>query len=104
LLERPEETFQSQATKPKAQIQMKLASLRHGRDGRLVVVSRDLKTGADAAAVAPTLQAALDNWKAAEPRLSEIAAALKAELAKYQRPNGIVMDSSSWKVSARNPG
>jgi hypothetical protein len=22
---------------------------------------------------------------------------------KYQRPNGIVMDSSSWKVSARNP-
>jgi SAM-dependent methyltransferase len=40
----------------------------------------------------------------AEQRHGEIAAALKAELTKYQRPNGIVMDSSSWKVSARNPG
>jgi SAM-dependent methyltransferase len=39
-----------------------------------------------------------------EQRHDEIAAALKAEFAKYQRPNGIVMDSSSWKVSARNPG
>jgi SAM-dependent methyltransferase len=39
----------------------------------------------------------------AEQRHGEIAAALKAELAKYQRPNGIIMDSSSWKVSARNP-
>jgi hypothetical protein len=39
-----------------------------------------------------------------EQRHGEIAAALKAEFAKYQRPNGIVMDSSSWKVSARNPG
>jgi ubiquinone/menaquinone biosynthesis C-methylase UbiE len=39
-----------------------------------------------------------------ERRHDEIAAALKAELAKYQRPNGIIMDSSSWKVSARNPG
>ena len=39
-----------------------------------------------------------------EQRHGEIAAALKAELAKYQRPNGIIMDSSSWKVSARNPG
>ena len=26
------------------------------------------------------------------------------ELAKYQRPNGIIMDSSSWKVTATNPG
>ena len=40
----------------------------------------------------------------AEQRHGEIAAALKAELANYQRPNGIIMDSSSWKVSARNPG
>jgi SAM-dependent methyltransferase len=39
-----------------------------------------------------------------EQRHGEIAAALKAELAKYQRSNGIIMDSSSWKVSARNPG
>lgn len=39
----------------------------------------------------------------AEKRHAEIAAALKVELAKYQRPNGIIMDSSSWKVTARNP-
>ena len=39
-----------------------------------------------------------------EQRHGEIAAALKAELAKYQRPNGIIMDLSSWKVWARNPG
>src|SRR5215468_2227525 len=57
---------------------MKLASLRHGRDGRLVVVSRDLTRAADASAVAPTLQAALEDWEAAEPRLTEIADALEA--------------------------
>src|SRR5215208_7137356 len=57
---------------------MKLASLKHGRDGRLVVVSRDLMRCADASAVAPTLQAALDDWAAAEPRLTEIADALEA--------------------------
>ena len=57
---------------------MKLASVKHGRDGRLVVVSRDLARAADASAVAPTLQAALDDWHAAEPRLTEIADALEA--------------------------
>jgi len=57
---------------------MKLASLKPGRDGRLVVVSRDLARAADASAVAPTLQAALDDWHAAEPRLVEIADALEA--------------------------
>jgi len=40
----------------------------------------------------------------AERRHEEIAAALKEELAKYETPEGIVMDSSSWKISARNPG
>jgi ubiquinone/menaquinone biosynthesis C-methylase UbiE len=40
----------------------------------------------------------------AEKRHGEIAAALRVELAKYKRPNGIIMDSSSWKVTARNPG
>ncbi len=55
---------------------MKLASLRHGRDGRLVVVSDDLSSCADAASVAPTLQAALDDWVRAEPGLRELADAL----------------------------
>jgi fumarylacetoacetate (FAA) hydrolase len=57
---------------------MKLASLKYGRDGRLVVVSRDLSRYADAAAVAPTLLAALDDWAAAEPRLTELADSLEA--------------------------
>jgi len=42
--------------------------------------------------------------KLAEERHEEIAAALKAELAKYKGPNGVMMDSSSWKVTAINPG
>ena len=57
---------------------MKLASLKGGRDGRLVVVSRDLSRCADASAVAPTLQAALDDWAAAAPRLTELSDALEA--------------------------
>jgi fumarylacetoacetate (FAA) hydrolase len=57
---------------------MKLASLKGGRDGRLVVVSRDLSRCADASAVAPTLQAALDNWDLAAPRLTEMSDALEA--------------------------
>lgn len=48
---------------------MKLASLKGGRDGRLVVVSRDLSMCADASHIAPTLQAALDDWANAEPLL-----------------------------------
>jgi fumarylacetoacetate (FAA) hydrolase len=57
---------------------MKLASLKDGRDGHLVIVSRDLTRCADAQAVAPTLQAALDGWDNAAPRLTEIADALEA--------------------------
>ena len=57
---------------------MKLASLKSGRDGRLVVVSRDLSRCADASAVATTMQAALDDWAATEPRLTELADALEA--------------------------
>ncbi len=58
---------------------MKLASLKGGPDGKLVVVSRDLSRCADASAVAPILQAALDQWNTAEPRLIEIADALEAK-------------------------
>jgi len=56
---------------------MKLASLRGGRDGRLVVVSRDLGRCADAGAIAPTLQAALDDWDRISPRLRELAGRLE---------------------------
>ncbi|MEA3389258.1 fumarylacetoacetate hydrolase family protein [Sphingobium sp. CCH11-B1] len=52
---------------------MKLASLKHGRDGRLIVVSDDLSRYVGAGAVASTLQAALDDWAAVEPKLRELA-------------------------------
>lgn len=56
---------------------MKLASLKGGRDGRLVVVSNDLAWCADASSIAPTLQAALDNWYDAEPLLRGLAESLE---------------------------
>lgn len=52
---------------------MKLASLKSGRDGRLVVVSRDLAWCAEAGHVAPTLQGALDDWARVEPQLRLLA-------------------------------
>jgi len=56
---------------------MKLASLKGGRDGRLVVVSRDLAWCVDASPVAPTLQAALDDWELCEPLLRGLAESLE---------------------------
>lgn len=58
---------------------MKLATLRNGsRDGSLLVVKRDLSGWADASAIAPTLQAALDLWPQTEPKLRALAADLEA--------------------------
>ena len=56
---------------------MKLASLKAGRDGRLVVVSNDLAWFIGAEEVAPTLQAALDDWDRCEPLLRGLAASLE---------------------------
>lgn len=53
---------------------MKLATLKNGtRDGRLVVVSRDLTKCSDATHIAPTLQAALDDWSRIAPQLASLA-------------------------------
>jgi fumarylacetoacetate (FAA) hydrolase len=61
---------------------MKLASLKSGgRDGALIIVSRDLRRAVVATNIAPTLQAALDRWSEIEPRLRERADALEAERA-----------------------
>ncbi|HEX4195852.1 MAG TPA: fumarylacetoacetate hydrolase family protein [Caulobacteraceae bacterium] len=57
---------------------MKLASLKGGRDGRLVVVSQDLDWCADASAVAPTLQGALDDWGRCAPMLHSLAGEVEA--------------------------
>ena len=51
---------------------MKLASLKSGRDGRLVVVSRDLTRCIPVPHVAHRLQGALDRWRDTEARLREI--------------------------------
>ncbi len=64
---------------------MKLASLKHGRDGKLVVVSTDLAWYADAAHIAPTLQAALDNWDQVEGDLRNLATDLDHEAIPMMR-------------------
>ena len=49
---------------------MKLATLKNGtRDGTLVVVSRDLSWAMPVPQIAPTLQAALDDWSRFAPQL-----------------------------------
>lgn len=58
---------------------MKLATLKTtGRDGALLVVKRDLSAWTKATDLAPTLQAALDDWATVEPKLRERALALEA--------------------------
>jgi len=57
---------------------MKLASLKHGRDGRLVVVSGDLTRMTPADSIAATLQQALDDWARHGPALGRLAEALEA--------------------------
>ncbi len=56
---------------------MKLASLKGGRDGRLVVVSNDLAWFTEAHHIAPTLQAAMDQWAGCEPALRGLAESLE---------------------------
>ena len=57
---------------------MKLATLKNGtRDGRLVVVSRDLTRFTDASFLAPTLQAALDDWRRIAPHLEALGESLE---------------------------
>src|SRR5712691_5236207 len=70
-----------------------------------VFVGKDLDDAvAFQLAIGPAGEVYREAGKHAEQRHNEISAALKAELTKYQRPNGVMMDSSSWKVTARNPG
>jgi fumarylacetoacetate (FAA) hydrolase len=64
---------------------MKLASLKSGRDGRLVVVSDDLAWCADAAHIVSTLQAALDDWDRVAPALEALATDLAHEAIPMMR-------------------
>ena len=52
---------------------MKLGSLKEGgRDGTLIVVSRDLARGVRATGIASTLQQALEDWSNTAPRLNAL--------------------------------
>lgn len=57
---------------------MKLASLKNGRDGQLVVVNNALTSMVSAAQIAPTLQFALDNWSDVSSQLAETANKLES--------------------------
>lgn len=67
---------------------MKLASLKHGRDGQLVVVSKDLKHCIAVPDIAQTMQSAIDNWSEAEPRLQTV----------YEQLNADQLDASEFEV------
>ena len=51
---------------------MKLASLKQGRDGQLIVVDNQMKTYVAATQIAPTMQAALDSWEHCEDQLKTL--------------------------------
>lgn len=66
---------------------MKLATQKDGsRDGRLVVVSRDLTRCVPVPAIAATLQHALDHWDHTAPRLRQVYAVLNAGQAADAQP------------------
>jgi ubiquinone/menaquinone biosynthesis C-methylase UbiE len=54
-------------------------------------------------AIGPAGEVYREAGELAERRRDEITAALRKELARHETPEGIVMDSSSWVVTARNP-
>ncbi|MEX1057014.1 MAG: fumarylacetoacetate hydrolase family protein [Natronospirillum sp.] len=70
---------------------MKLATLKNGRDGDLLVVSRDLTRAVRAVDVAPTMQQALDGWAALSPRLQTLYQALNAG----QAPDAFDLDMAA---------
>lgn len=68
---------------------MKLATLGNGgRDGQLVVVSRDLARAVAVPQISPTLQAALDDWQKISPQLQSVADALE----RGERKDAVAFD------------
>jgi fumarylacetoacetate (FAA) hydrolase len=78
---------------------VKLATLRRGgRDGRLVIVSRDLSRCLPVPGIAPTLQSALDDWETLGPRL-----AARANVLESQPDNADVMPFDPAQCAAPLP-
>jgi fumarylacetoacetate (FAA) hydrolase len=65
---------------------VKLASLKSGRDGQLVVVDRTLAKCVAVPDIAQTMQSALDHWSTVEPLLRKAASALDAGTQTNARP------------------
>lgn len=69
-----------------------------------VFVGKDLDDAvAFQLAIGPAGEVFREAGSLAEARHDEITKALKDELAPYLGPNGVMMDSSSWMVTAKNP-
>ena len=80
---------------------MKLGSLKGvGRDGTLVLVSEDLTKIKSVTDVAPTFQAAIENWTKIEPQLMEINRRLNSETMSDSMP----YDPKSNSVIERKNG
>src|SRR3972149_6541715 len=78
---------------------MKLGTLKDGtRDGALVVVSRDLRHGMPAGGIAPTLQAALDDWDYIAPQLETLYEDLNRSQQAGLSPRAFEADFSSFSA------
>lgn len=70
-----------------------------------VMVGRDLDEAvAFQLAIGPAGEVYREAGKEAECKHAILVAALKDELRKFMRPEGVMMNSSSWMVTAQNPG
>lgn len=79
---------------------MKLGTLRTGsRDGALIVCSRDLRRAVPAHAIAPTLQAALDDWDRVAPVLED----LSGKLATGRAPGAFELDHTRLAAPLPRP-
>ena len=88
--------------------QLQIAGYTDARFERIdaeVFVGRDLDEAvAFQLAIGPAGEVYREAGEQAERRHDQLVAALKAELKEFVRPEGVMMNSSSWMVTARNPG
>ncbi len=88
--------------------QLQIAGYTDARFERIdadVMVGRDLDEAvAFQLAIGPAGEVYREAGKQAERRHDELVAALRAELKEFVRPEGVMMHSSSWMVTAQNLG
>ena len=88
-------------------LQLRIAGYSDARFERIdaeVLVGRDLDEAvAFQLAIGPAGEVYREAGKEAERLHDKLVAALKDELRKFVRPEGVMMNSSSWMVTAQNP-